>query len=538
MIKSLFFTLFISVLYTEIIEPIPVLKGVVLTENLLEETLNQEGFSAKGIEIPNGLEDLQKTLSSSFIGKPLTEDLICNLQKELSLYYKNQGASFTAILIPDQKVTNGVVQVEVRDSCIDDVTFSSNRWFSRKGLQRKVQLKKGDRLCCEKVMNDLAWLNRNPFICAQAIFCPGKDLYTTNVELKINDRIPFEVFVGADNTGTDFTGNARFFAGATWGNTFNRGDILSYQFSTTTDVNLFYAHFGQYLIFLPWKHSLNMYGGYSRTCPDIENFMSEGFFSQLSCRYTIPIKPLYKPPFHEFAVGVDYKNTNNNLNFIGDDNIPVISKKNINLLQFVGSYTLGFVRPCHEFSFNLELFWSPGQLLDHQSDSNFESLRAGAKANYVYGRALFSDIFALPRCFEGYVLFRGQVASIALLPSEQFGIGGYDTVRGYDEREFNGDDAFVMNLELRTPNFHFSGHRFFNKHRLFFLTFLDYGIGYDITKIEGQPSTENLLSIGLGARYFLCDRLSFRVDYGFKLLDTNLGGSSLGKFHLGGFITF
>lgn len=547
MIKYAYFALFFTALHAAEIEDtlsqaekMPVLKAVVLTDKVSDKiSSNESGFVAKAVDIPNGIKQLKNQLSDSFIGKPLTDELISDLQKELMIYFKDQGTPFTAVCIPDQKVQNGILQVQINESQIDEIICSNNNWFSNRCITRKAQLKKGDRLCCEKIMNDLAWLDRNPFIHAEAVFSPGKDPYTTNVELKVNDRCPFEVFIGADNTGTDYTGNARIFAGATWGNAFNRGDILSYQFSTTNKYSKYYAHFGQYIAFLPWKNSLNLYGGYSRTCPDITDFTSQGVYTQVSARYTIPLMPLYKPPFHEFAFGVDYKNTNNNLNFIGDDTIPVISEKIVNLFQFVGSYTYGNICGCHEISFNAELFWSPGKILDHQSDANYNSLRAGADASYVYGRVALSDIWQLPCCFKAYGLLRGQLASETLLPSEQFGIGGYDTVRGYDEREYNGDDAVVLNLELRSPDLRYCCNtKYFNKHRIFFLTFLDYGYGHQITVIEGQDSSENLISLGLGLRYFMCDKLSFRADYGFKLRDTKLGGSSLGKFHLGGFLTF
>ena len=147
-------------------------------------------------------------------------------------------------------------------------------------------------------------------------------------------------------------------------------------------------------------------------------------------------------------------------------------------------------------------------------------------------------MISLPKCWEGFVQARGQVASRALIPTEQFGIGGYDTVRGYDEREYNADDALVLNLEVRTPSCKFYGKPFYKHQRFFGLAFLDYGVGHDIDRIPGQPKQEYLASVGLGLRYYMGDFLSFRVDYGFKLHDTQAGGSSAGKFHLGGFLTF
>lgn len=42
--------------------------------------------------------------------------------------------------------------------------------------------------------------------------------------------------------------------------------------------------------------------------------------------------------------------------------------------------------------------------------------------------------------------FRGQLASTNLLPSEQMGLGGYNSVRGYLERQVNVDNGLIVNL--------------------------------------------------------------------------------------------
>ena len=45
----------------------------------------------------------------------------------------------------------------------------------------------------------------------------------------------------------------------------------------------------------------------------------------------------------------------------------------------------------------------------------------------------------------------GKWAADPLIPAEQMGVGGHATVRGYEEREFLGDNAITGTLEFRTP---------------------------------------------------------------------------------------
>ena len=77
--------------------------------------------------------------------------------------------------------------------------------------------------------------------------------------------------------------------------------------------------------------------------------------------------------------------------------------------------------------------------------------RAGARDNYVYGQLTLNRVTRLPLDFTWTVRGLLQESDANLLPSEQFGLGGYDTVRGYDEREVNGDNGFLLSTEVATP---------------------------------------------------------------------------------------
>jgi hemolysin activation/secretion protein len=116
------------------------------------------------------------------------------------------------------------------------------------------------------------------------------------------------------------------------------------------------------------------------------------------------------------------------------------------------------------------------------------------------------------------------VSDANLTPSEQLGLGGYDTVRGYDEREVNSDEGYLFNIELRTPSMSI-GKRFGWtrwKDQLQFLAFWDYGVGYDHTLLPGEPSDTPLSAVGAGLRFTIDSNVSVRADYGFQLHKTGL----------------
>lgn len=60
---------------------------------------------------------------------------------------------------------------------------------------------------------------------------------------------------------------------------------------------------------------------------------------------------------------------------------------------------------------------------------------------------------ALPADWHLRIAIDGQYTHDALVSGEQFGIGGQDSVRGFDERELTNDRGNRATLEIQTPNF-------------------------------------------------------------------------------------
>ena len=89
------------------------------------------------------------------------------------------------------------------------------------------------------------------------------------------------------------------------------------------------------------------------------------------------------------------------------------------------------------------LVGGPGGLSGRNDDEDFAQFRVGADASYLYGRAKATWVRRLPKEWTLRATGQVQIASGALLPTEQFGLGGHATVRGIDERDFLADHGLV-----------------------------------------------------------------------------------------------
>jgi hemolysin activation/secretion protein len=146
------------------------------------------------------------------------------------------------------------------------------------------------------------------------------------------------------------------------------------------------------------------------------------------------------------------------------------------------------------------------------TDAAYQTIRAGAQADYFYGRMWGERRFVLPQNFIFLARMTGQLAGGNLLPSEQLGFGGYNSVRGYNMRLVNGDSGYFGTCEIRTPS-----RNLFADDQLQLLAFYDRGNAWDHTLLPGQDPNIDLSSTGLGLRYVLNPEILLRVDYGWQL---------------------
>lgn len=493
-----------------------ILKGIVISSK--KQILVNENYSGIGfyqINIPSGKENLKKILNK-FIGRPITDNLIKNLQQDIYQYYKNKKHPLVAVLIPDQDISLGVLQIRIVEARVGEVIVKGNKWTNISRVKKEIHFSPNEPIDEKLLDQDLYWLNRNPFRQAYVVYSPGKSEGTTNIEVVVKDRMPFRGYVGIDNIGNSITGNTRLYTGINIGNLFGN-QFFSYQFTTDNEFKRFMAHSGSYKIPLRWRHELSFFGGYSsvdakfHVKPNPLRFHSKGFASQASMRYDIPLKPC-ACVLSEVTFGVDFKRTNDALAYGVIQLFP--HGHFANLTQMMLGYNIGYYKK-FTLTFEIDGFWSPGRWISDQSNSNYNSIRYKAKNHYAYLRSALSFICPIYKKLTWRNYLRWQLANQNLLPSEEYGLGGFDTVRGYLEREVNVDNVIIFNSELHLPFKVCSCKKFRDELDLF--VFTDLGYGGENHRAPGERKDYFLASYGPGARYSITPYLIARAEWGFQI---------------------
>ena len=69
----------------------------------------------------------------------------------------------------------------------------------------------------------------------------------------------------------------------------------------------------------------------------------------------------------------------------------------------------------------------------------------------LWFRENFSVNQELPHGLQGFLRLGGQITDQPLITNEQMSQGGMDSVRGYPQAEYVGDQGYFVNVELRLP---------------------------------------------------------------------------------------
>lgn len=505
------------------------LQGLVFVDN--QKAVNPEGLGGISGVKADGLSDLQtaafKEIASKYIGQPVTLAKLNELNREVVAYYNANDFPVVDVVLPEQDITQGVVQLVVLKGKRGEVKVEGNRWFGSKLLASQIRTGEGQEVRGKKTLADLDWLNRNPFRRVDLVYARGSEVGETDMVLKVQDRFPLRVYTGYENSGNSRTGDDRWFAGFNWGNAFFLDHQMNYQYTRGNDDKLFSAHSGSYTAPLPWRHILNFFGSYGESSSDVSVLGVTGTSYQLSGRYTIPLPRLQNDLLtynQEISAGFDYKNTNNNLEFGGTSILDTTTEIN----QFVFNYQGGWRDDWGSTSFAGNLYYSPGNLSENNVDENFNVQRAGAEADYAYAKVNIERVNKLPGGMSLLARATAQISEANLLGSEQLGAGGFSTVRGYEEREVNGDSGIITNLELRSPSLKplsWAGVTSVQDD-LQFLLFWDYATLGNKFLTPGEDSQTNLSSVGPGFRYVINPYLTMRFDYGVQVINSGIYGAN------------
>ncbi|MDF1655985.1 MAG: ShlB/FhaC/HecB family hemolysin secretion/activation protein [Verrucomicrobiales bacterium] len=482
-----------------------------------------------------------------YIGSPVSLGTLDQMVKDVIVAYREGDRPVVDVLLPEQDITSGVVQLVVIESELSRIRVEGVDADTEEFIRSQMSVRKGEVIRASEVLRDLSWVNRSPYRKVDMVYAPGYEFGTTDIILKSYQSRANWFYTGYEDSGVDFLGQDRMIFGFNFGDVFGPNRTLSYQYSGDLDGEHVRANSLVYTQGLPWRHWVTVLASYvninSDTIPTgtAGGLDSDGDNIQLSARYSIPLQGKSNRQ-REMDFGFDWKSNGSNLEFIDSQNAANIQLfgSRVEIFQFSLGYKETIQGNSGVTQFDIRGFYSPGGLNGHNTDANFQNSRALSSADYFYASGSIEHQRRLLADWSSRFKITGQAATANLQASEQIGAGGYDTVRGFDQRVARGDHGFWTTFELYTPELSFG--RIFDWENetdsLRFLGFFDAANLGNKDLVGGEAGHFQIGSVGMGLRWNYSDWFKFRLDYGYPVFTENVVADESGRFHLGATATF
>ncbi len=376
-----------------------------------------------------------------------------------------------------------------------EVLITGNQYYSTSFLNRYFGQVAEDKILRQrKLERTLRLINAFPDLHVNAVLIPKKELVSTDLLLEVFDERPVHLILEANNFGTQFTGNTLLTATITWGDLTGRGDsaLIRTVYATPAVID-----------FPTWQI------GY--TLP-VGRLGAKVYFLYVNSNFVVgkDFTPLnIQGETQVYGVNLTYPITRESAitwDFISGVRVASVHSFAAEQKQFqdemrsifIGTYWKMRVNERNVIQIENNLTQGLGNSLGGSAGNGTTKINFNLAENVLINPRLS---FFLKTAF--------QLSSRSLLVSDQFGMGGADSVRGFTQGQSVGDNGILINLEGQTP--------LYDEGRLSFVVFLDHGITYLRDAGPGQSSQNTLTSGGLGLRAGWDASLSGRLDLGIPL---------------------
>ena len=490
-------------------------------------------YATKGVYVENIVVSPSQILTEKEI-KDILEDYtqtnvtftqLKEIVDRINKLYLEKGYVTARAYLPEQTVEKETIRIELLEGKVGDISVEGNRWTRTKYISDRITLRKGELFSIQKLEQNLMTFNRyNDGVELNGTLLPGQSaMGTTDVHLKVKERLPFRLTALVDNAGRSTIGKYRAGLMLQDESLFGLRDKLTIgayanKFSVTpfADYNIpVNKKDGRVGFSFSSSNSKIGHGPY-------RDFNIKSRSQNYSLYY---LQPIYRRPWTELSsvASVAYKRATTS--FDGYDlYTDQVTSAQVGL-NFRYDTKRGIWYINQNVSYAFPIF---------DKRSNYLKLDGGILRLHDFGHG-----------FVGTLRGNYQVIPKKLVPyMDQFIAGGVATVRGYSEGLLIGRSGYLLSAEMMFP----MGPRAIkskkDKEKMipFIGSYLKGFVFFDHAGVfpykgtgngsEGYNKDDFLASLGFGLKINLPGSASLRLSWGFPLI-TNRHEEDCyqGRFH-------
>jgi hemolysin activation/secretion protein len=455
-------------------------------------------------------------LTKDYLDREISIADLFEIRSKITQLYLSKGYVTSGAIVPPQRIGKeaGIVEIRVIEGRVEEIQVRGNNRLNQDYIRNRIAQYTVAPLNQQRLLSGLQLLRLNPLINnVRAQLAAGIQPGSSILTVEIGEAPTWHSQFSVDNHRAPSAGTDRRQIQISNSNLLGLGDRASLAYSNTTGSNG--IDFNYDMPLNPQNTRLNISYGTSAS-----NVVEQPFnildIQSRSSYYEIGVQhPIIQTPTQEFTVGLTASHRQSQAQLL--DNIPfpasgadLNGRTRLSALRLVQSYT----QRSESEVFAARSQFSIGVDALGSTINSSTSLTAGGStpdSRFLAWRGQGQYVKLLAP--DSILLVRGdlQVADRAILPFEQFGLGGVDNVRGYRQDALLADNGLFTSTEVRLPIARFA------KDSILLVTpFVDFGTVWNNSTPSLSQTT--LLSTGLGLRYQLSDRLTSKVEWGIPLI--------------------
>ncbi len=454
-------------------------------------------------------------------GRSATLEQLKQIADKITEIYLNRGYITSRAVLPPQTITAGVVQIQVIEGKLAKIEVEGTKRLHPSYIRSRIRLGAGMPLSTASLEDQLRLLRVDPlFDNVEASLRAGDNEGESILIVRVSEANPFQPSFSIDNYSPPSVGSERVGVSLRHRNITGNGDELG---------AAYYRSLGDSDVFdFSYRLPLNAMNGtlQLRAAPNRNSIVQPPFnrfdISGKSHLFEVSYRqPLRRTPIEEFALsaGFTYQTGRTFVGGeptrfgIGPDSNGVTTTSAIKLGQdYIRRDPQGAWAVRSQFTIGTSLFdatQNEGSKPDGQFLSWLGQVQRVQRLNDKHLLILQADL---------------QLSANSLLPSQQFVIGGGQSLRGYRQNVRSGDNGFRVSIEDRiTLQRDASGNP-----KLQLAPFLDAGMVLNVANNPNKLTNETFLAgVGLGVIWEPIQRVNLRVDYAFPLVRISDRGDNL-----------
>ncbi|MBN3948542.1 MAG: ShlB/FhaC/HecB family hemolysin secretion/activation protein [Nostoc sp. NMS7] len=482
-------------------------------EEQFPETI-RESFIIKRFEVVGSTvfsqEELAKVIKE-FTNHPITLNELYLARKKITDLYTSKGYIRCGAYIPPQKIQSGIAKIQVVETKLSDIEILGTQHLNKSYIRSRIASGNNGPLNQQILLRSLQLLKLNPLIKnLSASLQAGNLPNETKLVVEVVEAKTFSTQIILDNARSPSVGSFQRRLQVNVANLSGLGDGLSVGYSNTDASN--FKYIGYTLPLNPQNGTLSFNYGTAESSV-IERPFNTLNIKSASCYYELTFRqPIVQSPTEEFTLGLTASRRESEANYdplgervpfpqLGSDDQ---GRTLISALRFFQEWTARDSTQVLEVrsQFNLGLGAFNATVNQDAPDSRFFSWLLQAQ----WVKLLAPDTLLLLR-------FNTQLATRGLVPLEQFGVGGIESVRGYRQDLLLADNGAFASAEVQVPVLNVPNINGI----LQLIPFSDFGVAWNNSSAN-KLDYNTLASVGLGLRWSQGGNFTARFDWGIPLV--------------------